>query len=348
MTTTTHPIAQPHVFPRTTSLSALFASLILLGSSCAAHAATVSDHSLQIMQGNTAHIDGPCEGSVMCTRNVFSSPEPYLQLAQLEGSQPEGASETDTDPSTPARSPVGYPTMLWEDTKHVLSAPARWDEQEWKDIGWTTLGVLGVMAVLDRPVQDAMRRIAPDDDQLTPNDNRFLFEVERFGREYSLGVLGGFYLYGALGDDETAVAVAQDGLTSVILASGIITTATKVIVGRARPREDLGTMEFNPMGGDHSFPSGHTTHAFAIASVIANHYDESWVTYSSYTVASLVGVARSYHGGHFASDIVAGAIIGTMVGKSVVAYNKPMRANNIVLIPEITPGTTGIRMVSSF
>jgi membrane-associated phospholipid phosphatase len=172
--------------------------------------------------------------------------------------------------------------------------------------------------------------------------------MERFGREYSLGLLGGFYVVGALSDDETAVAVAQDGLTSVILASGVITSAIKIITGRARPRQDLGTADFNPFGGNDSFPSGHSTHAFAIASVIANHYDEAWITYSSYGVASLVGLARSYHGGHFASDILAGGIIGTMVGKSVVEYNKPMRASKMVLMPEVAPGTVGIRMVSSF
>ena len=63
-----------------------------------------------------------------------------------------------------------------------------------------------------------------------------------------------------------------------------------------------------------------------MASVIANHYDETWVSYSSYTVAGLVGVARIYHDAHFASDVLAGALIGTLVGKSVVARNKTMRS----------------------
>lgn len=338
--TTTYPASKPLSSPRAISASLALASLILIGSTGTAQAATMDDYSRMI--------NGSCDYPKMCTGNSISSPMQYMQLAQLEDAGIAASPGQEANPVATENSQVGYPTMLWEDTKHVLGAPARWDDQEWKDMGWTALGVLGVMAVLDRPVQDAMRRIAPDDDPLTPNDNRFLFEMERFGREYSLGLLGGFYVVGALSDNETAVAVAQDGLTATILASGIITTATKIVVGRARPRDDLGTTEFNPLGGDHSFPSGHTSHAFAIASVIANHYDETWITYSSYGVASLVGLARSYHGGHFASDILAGGIIGTMVGKSVVEYNKPMRANKMVLIPEVAPGTVGIRMVSSF
>jgi hypothetical protein len=325
---------------RTISSPLALASLIFMGSTCAAQAATVADYSRMI--------NGSCDYPMMCTGNNISSPMQYMQLAQQEDADIAASPDQEENSAPAENSQAGYPTMLWEDTKHVLGAPARWDDQEWKDMGWTALGVLGVMAVLDRPVQDAMRRIAPDDDQLTPNDNLFLLEIERFGREYSLGLLGGFYVVGALSDDETAIAVAQDGLTSVILASGVITSAIKIATGRARPRQDLGTADFNPLGGNDSFPSGHSTHAFAIASVIANHYDETWITYSSYGVASLVGLARSYHGGHFASDILAGGIIGTMVGKSVVEYNKPMRANKMVLMPEVAPGTVGIRMVSGF
>jgi hypothetical protein len=338
--TTTCQTTKPLSTARAISYPLALASLIFMGSTCAAHAATVEDYSRMI--------NGSCDYPDMCTGNNISSPMQYMQLAQQEDAGIVASPDQEANSAPAENSQVGYPTMLWEDTKHVLGAPARWDDQEWKDMGWTALGVLGVMAVLDRPVQDAMRRIAPDDDQLTPNDNLFLLEIERFGREYSLGLLGGFYVVGALSDDETAIAVAQDGLTSVILASGVITSAIKIATGRARPRQDLGAADFNPLGGNDSFPSGHATHAFAIASVIANHYDETWITYSSYGVASLVGLARSYHGGHFASDILAGGIIGTMVGKSVVEYNKPMRANKMVLMPEVAPGTVGIRMVSSF
>ncbi len=288
--------------------------------------------------------DSTCDYSIICVERNQSG----TQFGQQDIGNIYALADEQTDSSYAEKSTVGYPEMFWKDTKHVLSAPARWSDQEWRDMGLAALGIVGVMAVVDRPVQDLMRRIAPDNDQLTPDNSRFLHEVERFGREYSLGLLGGFYVAGVLNDDETAISVAQDGLTSIIIASGIITTVTKVAVGRARPRDDVGVSHFRPFGGDQSFPSGHTAHAFAVASVIANHYDESWVTCSSYTVASLVGVARSYHGGHFTSDILAAAMIGTLVGKSVVEYNKPMRSGNIAVLPEVSPGMAGLRLVSSF
>lgn len=248
------------------------------------------------------------------------------------------AQAADTAPS--------YPEILIDDARHVLSAPARWQEQEWQDMGLVALGIAGVAAILDRPVRDEMRLHAP-------NDNRFMLEVERFGKEYSFAVLGGFYLAGALGNDEKAAAVAEDGLSALLIASGIITPAIKIVAGRSRPRDNEGIANFHWFSkgynsSNSSFPSGHTTHAFALASVFANHYDKTWVTCTSYTIAGLVGVARSYHDAHFASDILAGALIGTLVGKSVVAHNRPMRSGQVVLLPEIMPGLVGVRMVRKF
>ena len=97
-----------------------------------------------------------------------------------------------------------------------------------------------------------------------------------------------------------------------------------------------------------SFPSGHTTQAFALASVISGHYDDAWVKYSSYTVAGLVGIARSYHDAHFASDVLAGALVGTLVGQSVVEHNRTAHSGKLVLVPEISPELIGVRLTANF
>lgn len=240
--------------------------------------------------------------------------------------------------------PVAYTEIVSDDVKHILTSPRRWQEPEWKNLGIAIVGVLGVGALADRPIRDEMRRHAP-------NNNRFMLDAERFGAEYSVLTVGGFYLVGALGN-ATSAEVAQDGLAASLIASGLITPTIKFIAGRARPRENAGVANFHPFSLGHStnssFPSGHTTEAFALASVIANHYEETWVTCASYTTASLVGVARSYHDAHFASDVLAGALIGTLVGKSVVTHNKQLRSRQVVLLPEIATGLVGVRMVSVF
>ena len=233
-----------------------------------------------------------------------------------------------------------YPQLVVEDIKHAITAPTRWEKPEWQNLGWATLAIAGTAAIADRPLRDAMRRQS--------GNSTFMRDIERFGAEYSLGALGGFYLAGAVGNNDKATAVAQDGLAASLIASGMVTPVLKYVAGRSRPRDTSDIAHLRPFGGASSFPSGHATQAFAVASVISAHYDEIWVKYSSYTVAGLVGVARSYHDAHFASDILAGALIGSLVGQSVVAYNQPRRSRIVALLPEATPGLAGIRLAGNF
>jgi membrane-associated phospholipid phosphatase len=236
---------------------------------------------------------------------------------------------------------LSYPDVLISDVKHVVTAPVRWEDTDWKQAGWASLAVVGTALVIDRPVRDEMRRHT--------GNSTFLTQTERFGVQYAAGVVGGFYLVGVLTDDRKSLQVAQDGLAASIIASGLITPAIKLIAGRIRPRDDAGIYNFKPFSNvNSSFPSGHTTEAFAVASVVANHYEETWVTCTSYSIASLVGVARMYHHAHFASDVLAGAMIGTFVGKSVVANNADLRAGKWTLLPDVSRGLIGIRIAGSF
>lgn len=236
---------------------------------------------------------------------------------------------------------LSYPEVLIDDVKHVVTAPARWEEAEWHQAGWASLAVVGTALVIDRPLRDEMRRHT--------GNNTFITQVERFGSQYAAGVVGGFYLVGALADDENSLQVAQDGIAASLIASGIVTPAIKLVAGRSRPRANAGVYNFKPFSdANSSFPSGHTTEAFALASVIADHYDETWVTCTSYSIAGLVGLARTYHDAHFASDVLAGAMIGTWVGKSVVAHNIALRSGKVVLLPEVARGLIGIRIAGSF
>ena len=235
------------------------------------------------------------------------------------------------------------PALVADDVKHVLTAPVRWQDNEWKNLGYAAIGIAGIGMIADRPVMNWMRR--------QPRDNRFMLKVERFGAEYSVYTVAGFYLAGLAGN-QTALEVAQDGIAASLIASGIVTPALKFASGRARPRENLGTGTFHPFNlgysTNSSFPSGHTTEAFALASVIANHYTDTRVTCASYSIASLVGIARMYHDAHFASDVTAGALIGTLVGKSVVAHNLSLRSGKTVLTPEISSSMTGVRLTRYF
>ncbi len=234
-----------------------------------------------------------------------------------------------------------YTETVIADARYVLTAPARWDDADWHNAGWVSLAVLGTVAVLDRPWRDEMRRHAGNDPAIR--------QVERFGAEYAPLVLGGFYLAGMASDNANSKQIAEDGLAASIIASGIISPAIKLVVGRSRPRANVGIAHFKPFNDPNaSFPSGHTTEAFALAAVIADHYEADWPGYAAYTLATTVGLARTYHDAHFASDVLLGAVIGTLVGKSVTARNQALRKGQLGLQPAIAPGMVGVRLVSAF
>lgn len=104
------------------------------------------------------------------------------------------------------------------------------------------------------------------------------------------------------------------GLAAVI-GSGIIVQVIKHLVGRARPRMTLPPWEHIGPSFDsdlHSFPSGHTATSFALAAVLASRFPrQAWIFYG---VAGLVGVGRVVGGSHYPSDVLAGAILGLVVG----------------------------------
>lgn len=262
-------------------------------------------------------------------------------LAATELVASEAALAVEPAPSAPAP-PIDLGHLLMQDARYSLSAPTRWDQGNWRDIGLVGLAVVGTAAVLDRPVRNAVQG----------NRNRTSDNIARifepFGAEYSLAVLGGFYVAGAVNDDPKAKAVAQDGLAASLIASGLITPALKLAVGRSRPAQDEGVYRFRPFGGNGSFPSGHTTEAFAVASVIASHYEPLWIKTTAYGVASLVGYARVYHNAHFTSDVLAGAAIGSLVGTALVRFNERLRGSGMSLAPIAVHKGVGFSLAKEF
>jgi membrane-associated phospholipid phosphatase len=68
-----------------------------------------------------------------------------------------------------------------------------------------------------------------------------------------------------------------------------------------------------------SFPSGHTTVAFAAATVFALEYkDKPFVPILAYSAATLIGLSRITENKHWATDVFIGAVLGYYTGKQVV------------------------------
>ena len=213
-----------------------------------------------------------------------------------------------------------FPKVLMRDTSHVLTSPARWDKKDWLVFSVAAAGVAAT-GFLDKPMRTRVLHIQ------NSAASDVASQIRLFGGTYSAATLGLFLVGGEAFKDPTARAVFIDGAAATLVASGIITPTLKWTVGRYRPPAEKGNVDFRPFSGNVSFPSGETTQAFAVASVIASHYDEFWIKATSYGIATLVGLARLYEDAHWTSDVVAGALIGTAVGTAIVHFNDKRRTN---------------------
>jgi hypothetical protein len=224
--------------------------------------------------------------------------------------------EDDIDPTMDESRPFG--SQLMYDTGYIFTAPAHWDKEDWMQVG-VVAAIVGTAALFDKCESD--REVDGSN-----NLDGLAMRLEPFGESYSLATLLGFYSVGKLADSPRAIAVGEDGLTASII-SALVTGTLKSAVGRSRPSQTTDNDTIHPFQGNHSFPSGHTTQAFAVASVISAHYDSPWVDATAYSVATLAGYSRHEHNAHWGSDILAGAAIGFVIGHSVVKLNEENRSH---------------------
>lgn len=109
------------------------------------------------------------------------------------------------------------------------------------------------------------------------------------------------------------------GLATVVFA-GICVQVLKHLIGSPRPSLwDDGIIHFGPSlkTGLDSFPSGHTTTSFALATVLSGFYPKGRLFF--YFIATIVGLSRIYLNSHFPSDAFGGAILGFIIGRTFPA-----------------------------
>jgi membrane-associated phospholipid phosphatase len=94
-----------------------------------------------------------------------------------------------------------------------------------------------------------------------------------------------------------------------------LTFGMKKAVNRPRPFVTYNDITQRDMHvGPYSFPSGHTSTAFALATSVSLAYPKWYIIAPSFIWAATVGYSRMRLGVHYPSDVLAGAIIGTICG----------------------------------
>jgi membrane-associated phospholipid phosphatase len=265
-----------------------------------------------------------------------------VALAVLPAATPlsAGAQQLFSDTAVSA---TGHPTAVF--TKHDALTAAAF--------------VLGTAAVM--PLD---RHIAVESQRPSLQNNAALRHtttaIRVIGEPGAIVFAGATYIYGRAEDSPRSAELGLRTLES-IGAAGITTYLIKGIAGRARPYVGADTVPHDYKFGrgfrdDNytSFPSGHVTTAFAAASAASQEIGYLWPHASHlwtpllFTSASLVGVARIYEDKHWASDVVAGAAVGTIVSRIVVHYTRahPRDAIDRVLLPVGVSKVNGARAMT--
>lgn len=146
---------------------------------------------------------------------------------------------------------------------------------------------------------------------------------------------GGFFLVGAFREDKPLADVGVLSFCSQVAAFGL-TVGIKWATDRPRPFQSLADVRVKhlPTASGSSFPSGHTSQAFAVATIISLNYSKPAVTIPLFLWAGLIGYGRVYLGVHYPTDIVGGMIVG--VGSSLVVWGFRHRIYTVTksLFPE--------------
>jgi membrane-associated phospholipid phosphatase len=169
---------------------------------------------------------------------------------------------------------------------------------------------------------------APIAEVLDDPDSRLGSGLTRGGQpRWSGAIVGALFVGGRFARGTRFRDASYDWLEAYVVNLGY-TELTKRLVGRQRPN-----------GQDNSsFPSGHASNAFALAAVAESHY--GWKAgVAAYGVASLVAVSRLKQNAHYLSDVLGGATLGYIVGKTVVRLNdrpRGSRTTQVIVSPALS------------
>jgi len=150
-------------------------------------------------------------------------------------------------------------------------------------------------------------------------------------------LIGTGYLIGRWSHNDR-LAEASSLSAEALISAGLYSSALKAMTGRSRPsggsRGKLFNYSHDPRETVGSFPSGHATGAFTVATVFAQVYqDHRWVSWVAYGTAGLIGASRVGLGRHFPSDVIVGGLLGNSIGRMAVAHEHESGLSTSTLRP---------------
>ena len=221
-----------------------------------------------------------------------------------------------------------YVLLTLDDIKQQWTSPFRATAKNWYQVGIFAGLATGTALFLDYPVNRyTVNQIRTNKSAVSAS-----LYVTNFGglyETYTLAALGAYGWIFKKDKEKTTTLLA----TQAYITGAAIETVVKYLTSRQRP------VYYDPVTGQNShqfhgpfyhfmkndnsnylsFPSGHTTVAFAAATVFAMEYRNIWyVPVIAYSAATSIGLSRIVQNQHWISDVLVGAGLGFLTGRQVV------------------------------
>lgn len=234
---------------------------------------------------------------------------------------------------------------------YAYSRPLYWKKKQFTHFGYIAAGTTSLYFIDDNVDKwaDGWRGGVPrwlvnyGNDVGSPNNNFML--------------TGAVYLAGLFTENPK---LRRTGvlLISSASAAGLMQQITKRIIGRARPKANVGKDVFDPLHFDRvydydSFPSGHVMLGFTNAYAIAKQFKSPWVKAGLYTIGSIPGLSRIIDRFHWFSDVAFSTVLSIFIVEAVdrfldnkydQKYNPIKKEQKVVWDLKVTPQTFGVVM----
>ncbi len=222
-----------------------------------------------------------------------------------------------------------------------VTSPLRFDRGDWLAAGGVLAGTALVMTQ-DRSIHDLLHAEGRE------SYNGDFWDVPTVVGDFAGagGIAAVLYGVGLVTGSEH-VRVTGRLIVESIASAGLTAFAVRILTGRSRPFTGNYPWHFRPIGWIHdhqSFPSGHTTTAFALCTVLGERIGMTWARIGLYGAATLTAIARVRNNQHWPSDVALGAALGVAAGLQAVRHEEGKENQNAL---RIIPGPQGLTLVYS-
>ena len=203
------------------------------------------------------------------------------------------------------------------------TAPLNWDSNDFLTFGIVAVSTYGLM-YLDESIKNEFSKI-------NSNKKNWLMEVGRYWGEPipSIALSGLLLLHGYVYDNNSTKKIGFE-VGQSFLYSVSVTSALKIVFGRSRPYTGHDPFTFDPISftdSKWSHPSGHTTVAFSLSTVLAANTENTAWKIAAFIPAFLTAISRVYQDYHWTSDVFLGGIIGYFTGKFITDLHNEKELN---------------------